>query len=249
MGSSSLWARLKGRWWPGDDLRRADHNPYGSATAGTSTAGKRGGDDVANGGPIRPGPGGSGVAGHGPLDAAYSLKPRRVPGPLKDILELSFLSGLQDQRAVLHHERKLQARGMNAIAGNNRPMPAAATSDTTAQTSTATEDDQAIHNRCQWVNHNYYQDAPRTETDSENKTRPVIEPQPQPRPARGNRGWLVPLLLTLLLLALLGGGLLVLYLSWPRPGVITPSVNPTPTPVVIQPGEGANTTIKLQDAP
>jgi hypothetical protein len=77
-----------------------------------------------------------------------------VPGTLKDQLELSYLSRLQDQRAVMKHIQEQQRIGMEAIAahGANGVVGSSEAPDR----SEVEADDMGIVNRSPTTNNHYY---------------------------------------------------------------------------------------------
>jgi hypothetical protein len=155
-----------------------------------------------------------------------------VPSVMLDRLELGYLSGLQDQRAVTARMNAQQAMGMRHLMGRaNGVMPGAAPDPQTAEL----DDDAAgsIINRSPVVNNHYYTQAPAP------PGAPVIIEQPQPAPQPGAVGRRASWLWLLLVPLLLGLGALAWYL-WPKP---------SPTPANPYPGYTAEPTIKFSSPP
>lgn len=156
----------------------------------------------------------------------------RIDPSLRDVYELNFLSSLQDQRIVLDRVRHQTKDGMTAIA-NGQAMPTSASSPgTSASTSTANEDDNAIYNRSPTINHNYYHDNGQPPSPIQPQPLPPYQPTPSANP-----WWL---LIPLVLLVLASG--LVLGWLFSRQPVTIPVHNPVipapvvPTPAPIVPG-------------
>jgi len=218
MGGRSIWARFISYWRPRHDVRGPDHGSNRGASgrpAGASADRRSNNGDGRRHG--RPDPGERIVSGSGPVGPdeivflGQSGRPRRLDSSLRDQLELGYLSGLQDQRAVLERVRRQTDSGMETIASNKRPMPATATTPgVSASTSTAREDDLGIANRC--VTNNYNYEVPR---------------EPQEYRGNGLPAWA----LVLLLAGVLGlAGAWWLYTHWPQPVPSQPNT-PIVTPV------------------
>jgi len=190
MGNGSRWDGIKSWFRRRADVRDACGRPYldpsgASSTANSGSVGATNGSSPAPGGS---GSGSSGISSNGSSDPIASrliaTRPH-VDGTIRDIVELEYLNGLQAQRKTNSRIERQQAAGMAAIAAGRITMPAIATTpDTAAQTSTATDDDQAIYNRSPTINHNYYHDSG---TDAPT--------QPQPSRTTGIPTWVVVLLI------------------------------------------------------
>jgi hypothetical protein len=154
-----------------------------------------------------------------------------VNGVLLDRLELSFLSGLQDQRVVQNRVRSQTQAGIEAM--RNSGMPAAASTAPSSNGTGPTEEADAggIINRSPTTHYHYYQQATAPPPPTL-----VVEPQPAPAPARSG---LSPWWLLLLVPLLLGAGALAWYL-WPKT---------TPTPVAPPPNWTADPTVKFTEPP
>jgi hypothetical protein len=256
MGSRAAWERLKSWWGRRSRIRAASGNPYRGSGAANATSNSFPDGNV----PASSGAGSGSPRKHrdSSIDPAKltlqwiaehaEQKPREVDETIRDIVELEYFNGLQKQRQLQSRIEKQQATGMAALMehhlnGTNPSMPSATTPTTAANTSTALEDDQAIHNRCNWINHNYYQDAPREEIREDIDKRPQPPPQPSPAPqSSGVPGW-VWIVVLLAIMTLMALAALWYALTHPSP-VVTP-----PGPPVVIPAENAYTTIKLGDAP
>ncbi len=249
MDRHSAWSSLGRFWRDRHGIRSAGSGANSGPSGAASIADPGAASDVDGSGAGGSGPSSQGIAGNGALDpytrlmlqiSERSQRPRKPDGAIRDIVELEYLSGLQKQRQLQSRIEKQQATGMAALMehhlnGTNPGMPTATTPTTAANTSTALEDDQAIHNRCNWINHNYYQDAPREEIREDiDKRKPSPSPAPSPQQSTWS-GWFWPAMILLLALILITGAI-----WWALTHPATPA----------KPGgENAFTTIKLGDAP
>jgi hypothetical protein len=153
---------------------------------------------------------------------------RSISGILKDRAELTFLSGLQDQRAVLKRIQDQTDRGTRKIEAGENGVPQAIPEPGTPATGTSGLDDvgDGIQNRCRVINHYHYGDTAKTEPAPAQPVVVVEPPAPRPSPIYSNRIW--PwLLLVLLLTALALGGLAWYLFNRPWPKIPTEAADTT----------------------
>lgn len=134
----------------------------------------------------------------------------------EDRVELNGLVMLQAKQGYMGRASRQLKDGIARIARGEVIMPAfAATPDTAAQSSTATEEDQAIHNRCTY-NQFFTEKA-----NGEPTPAPTPIPAPAPSPPAPRRRWgevLVVLCMLVVLAVLLGlGSLWWLYINRSQP--------------------------------
>jgi hypothetical protein len=172
----------------------------------------------------------------------------RIDGTIRDMMELPFLVGVQDQFELLRTVRDRNKLGISQMmaqrnqanemaistVGENGTVPA--TASTPGSSAAATEEDGSIKSRCRetHTHHNYYNTAPPTPPTPPSQV--VVEPFPVPPPvypqARGVPVWMVVVLILLALsLAGVAAGAAWWLATRPTPATPTPPAN------VIQPGD------------